>query len=154
VSTLERIQEFLGQKRLAVVGVSKNEKDFSRTLFREFQKRGYDVVAVNPGAREIEGRQCFASVREVQPPVVNALLMTAPVVTETVVRDCANSGVQRVWMYRAGGKGAVSAEAVRFCEANGITVIPGECPMMFLPQSGFIHSIHAVVKRMVGSYPR
>ena len=61
---LERIQEFLGQKRLAIVGVSRKKQDFSRVLFREFQKRGYDVVAVNPSAQEIDGLPCFASVAE------------------------------------------------------------------------------------------
>jgi len=154
MTTLERIQEFLGQRRLAIVGVSQQPQDFSRTLFREFRSRGYDVVPVNPAAREIEGQPCFASVREIQPPVSNVLLMTAPAVTEAVARDCADSGVQRVWMFRSGGTGSVSAEAVRFCESKGIAVIPGECPFMFLPGGAWFHRLHGWVKKIAGSYPR
>ena len=152
--TLDRIQEFLVQKRLAIVGVSQKPQDFSRTLFREFRDRGYDVVPVNPAASEIEGQRCFASVREIQPPVSTALLMTSPAVTEMVVRDCAEAGVRRVWMYRAGGQGAVSVKAVGFCESNGIDVIPGECPLMFLPGSAWFHKFHGWIKKIAGSYPR
>jgi uncharacterized protein len=154
MSAMQQIREFLGQERLAIVGVSQQPADFSRTLFREFQKRGYDVVPVNPAVRGIEGKPCFASVREIQPPVSTVLLMTSPAVTETVVRDCADAGVERVWMYRARGPGAVSSEAIAFCESKGIAVIPGECPFMFLPGGAWFHRLHGWVKRIAGSYPR
>jgi predicted CoA-binding protein len=155
MNTLEGIHEFLRQKRLAIVGVSQKPQDFSRKLFREFQKRGYDVVPVNPAARDIEGQPCFASVRDVQPPVSAVLLMTNPATTEVVTRDCAEAGVLWVWMYRAGGTGgAVNIKAVQFCESKGITVIPGECPMMFLPDTAWFHRFHGWVKKIAGSYPR
>ena len=154
MQTMERIREFLGQKRLAVVGVSQQPKDFSRTLFREFRQRGYDAVPVNPQAREIEGQQCFAHVQDIQPPVTAVLLMTSPAVTEAVVRDCAEAGIPRVWMFRAGGKGAVSAAAVAFCESKGISVIPGECPFMFLPEGAWFHRFHGWVRKIAGSYPK
>src|SRR6185437_12244859 len=103
MSTIQQIHEFLGQKRLAIVGVSQRPQDFSRTLFREFQARGYDVVPVNPAAGEIEGQRCFPDLRSVAPRVSAVLLMTSPAVTQAVVRDCAEAGVALVWMYRAGG---------------------------------------------------
>jgi len=75
-------------------------------------------VPVNPEAREMEGLPCFARLQEIEPPVGGALLMTPPALTDRVVRDCAEAGIKRVWMYRATGQGAVSADAVKFCEAN------------------------------------
>jgi len=154
MQTMERIREFLGQHRLAIVGVSQQPKDFSRALFREFRERGYDAVPVNPAAREIDGQPCFAHVQEIQPPVTAVLLMTSPSDTESVVRDCAEAGIPRVWMYRAGGAGAVSAEAVEFCESKGMSVIPGECPFMFLPEGAWFHRFHGWVKKITGSYPK
>jgi predicted CoA-binding protein len=154
MTTRALIDEFLSQKRLAIVGVSHRPQDFSRALFREFRNRGYDAVPVNPAAQEIEGEPCFANVRDVQPPVSTVLLMTSPAVSETVVHDCAAAGVQRVWMYRAGGAGAVSAEAVEFCTSKGIAVIPGECPFMFLPGGAWFHRFHGWIKKIAGSYPR
>jgi predicted CoA-binding protein len=151
---MERIQDFLGQKRFAIVGVSHRPGDFSRALFREFRARGYDVVPVNPAARELDGQPCFRRLQEIQPPVGGALLMTPPALTDRVVRDCQEAGVKRVWMYRSAGKGAATADAVKFCESNGISVIPGECPWMFLPGASWFHRFHGLVKKIAGSYPR
>ena len=119
MATLGEIRDFLSLKRIAVVGVSRNPKDFTRSLFREFVRRGYDVVPVNPGVRQLEGRPCYARLSDVDPPVEAALLLTAPAVTDSVVRDCADAGVPRVWMYRGAGAGAVSRQAVCFCESRG-----------------------------------
>src|SRR5438270_13966472 len=146
MTVLESIQAFLSQKRFAIVGVSQTPKDFSRALFREFRDRGYDPVPVNPAASEIEGRPCFPTVQEIQPPVEAVLLMTSPAVTDAVVHDCAEAGIKRIWMYRAGGRGAVTQEAVQFCESSGMSVIPGECPLMFLPGGAWFHRFHGLVK--------
>ena len=154
MTTMESVQDFLGQKRLAVVGVSKQSGDFSRMLFRELRQRGYDAVPVNPGTSDIEGDRCFPRVQDIDPPVDNALLMTNQAVTETVVRDCIAAGVKRIWLYRGAGKGAVTAAAVKMCETNGIAVIPGECPLMFLPETGWVHHFHGFVKKIVRTYPR
>jgi predicted CoA-binding protein len=144
------IQDFLGLKRIAVIGISQRPHDFSRMLFGELLKRGYDAVPVNPGAADIAGRTCYARIQDVTPPVEGALLMTSPKVTEQVVRECAEAGVRNVWMYRAIGKGAVSDEAVRFCRENGMKVIPGECPFMFWPNGNIVHRIHGLVHRISG----
>ena len=154
MTSMEQIQDFLGQKRFALVGVSRQPKDFSRALFREFVARGYDTVPVNPEARDVEGRPCFARLEEIQPPIDSVLLMTAPAVTDRLVRDCAAAGIKRVWMFRGGGGGAVSNDAVRFCESNGISVIPGECPFMYLPGGAWFHRFHGFVRKIVGSYPK
>jgi len=41
------IRDFLAQKRIAVVGVFHDPKDFSRSLLGTLRQRGYDAVAVN-----------------------------------------------------------------------------------------------------------
>ena len=151
---LESIEDFLSQKRIAMAGVSRDPGSFSVKLFEEFCRRGYDVVPVNPNAEEVEGRRCFAHVQDVEPPVDAVLLMTSPDVTNTVVSDCAKAGVRRVWMYSAGGKGAVSGQAMQFCRDHGIEVIPGECPYMFLPNAGGVHRFHGMVRKITGRYPR
>lgn len=147
------ISAFLGHKRIAAVGVSRNPQDFTRLLVRELIRRGYDIVPVNPGSTEMEGRPSYSAVSEIQPPVEAALLLTSPAATEEVVRDCASSGVGLVWMYRGGGTGAVSQAAVDFCREHGMRVIAGECPYMFLPKAGFPHRVHGLLRKIAGSYP-
>jgi len=152
-ASLETIEDFLAQKRIAMVGVSREPKEFSGMLFEELSKRGYDMVPVNPKATEVLGRRCFGRVQEVQPPVDAAILMTSSAVTESVVRDCAEAGIRRIWMYRAGGQGAVSPAAVEFCRTHDIQVVPGECPFMFLPKVGF-HAMHTFIRKITFRYPR
>ena len=125
-----------------MVGVSRKDNDFTRSLFREFVKRGYDAVPVNPEAEELDGRRCFHRVQEIAPPVDGALLLTPPKVTESVVMECAAAGIPRVWMYRAGGDGAVSKAAVAYCKSKGIAVVPGYCPFMFWKDANFFHRLH------------
>lgn len=149
----ETIADFLAQKRLALVGISRNPKDFSRGLFRELRQRGYDMVPVNPQVTEIEGLRCYARLQEVTPPLDGALVMTAPQQSEQVVHDCQDAGVTRVWLYRAAGAGAVSEAAVDFCVRNGIGLVAGFCPYMFLPQTQFFHRFHGFFLRLTGGYP-
>ena len=153
-TSLETIEDFLAQKRIAIVGVSRNPKELSASLFQEFTQRGYDVVPVNPKTPEVLGKPCFARVQDIQPPVDAVLLMTSPEVTETVVPDCAQAGIRRIWMYRATGKGAVSPKALAFCEDHGIRVIPGQCPFMFLSGASGIHRFHGFVRKVIGAYPK
>jgi len=152
-SSLDVIEDFLAQKRIAMVGVSRDAESFSTHLFKDLCRRGYDVVPVNPNIAEIDGRRCFARVQDIKPAVEGALLMTSPEVTETVVRDCAEAGIKRVWMYGGTGKGAVSADAVAFCQERGLQVVPGQCPWMFLPNGDRVHRLHGFIRKITGRYP-
>jgi uncharacterized protein len=153
------IDEFLAHKRFAAVGLSRNPKDFTRTLITAFEKRGYDVIPVNPAATEIGGKPCFALVQDIVPAVNAVMVLTAAANTDDVVRDCAAAGVTHVWMYGTSGAGkaygAVSPTAVEFCREHNMKVVAGECPFMFLPGAGFLpHGLHGLIRKIVGSYPR
>lgn len=152
-TTPELIADFLAHKRLGIVGVSRNPKDFSRALFREFLRQGYDAVPVNPQAAEVEGRRCFAHVRDIAPQVEGALLMTPPTLTRQVVAECAEAGITCIWMYRALGKGAIDPAATALCREKGIRVIEGYCPFMFFSGAGLVHRLHGFFMKLAGSYP-
>ena len=133
---LPDVSDFLSRKRLAIVGVSRNPKDFSRAIFRAFRDRGYDAVPVNPALADVDGAPCFARVQDIHPPVDAALLMTPLGLTGAITRDCVEAGVPRLWLYQR----SPAAEAL--CAAHAVPVIAGECPLMFLPSVGLIHRIH------------
>jgi uncharacterized protein len=147
------IDRFLSSKRIAFIGISQNTRDFSRHLFREFANRGYDVVPVHPRMIETEERVCYPRVGAIKPGVDAAIIMTAATHSEGIVRECAAAGIQRVWLYRAVGQGAVSEAAVAACREAGIEVVAGECPFMFMDGSGFPHNLHACVRKLLGSFP-
>jgi predicted CoA-binding protein len=147
------IEDFLSYRRLAMVGVSRNPADFSRALYRELRSRGYDLVPVNPHADEVEGDRCFRRLTEIKPPVEGAMLLTSGQATDAVVEECATAKVPRVWLYRGVGHGAVTPTAVKFCKDHHITVIPGECPFMYLSAVGWVHGVHRFCRKMVGTFP-
>ena len=147
------IADFLARRRIAFVGVSRDEKDFSRGLFRELRRRGYDAVPVHPHAASIDGERCFARVQDVSPPVDGVFVMTPAASSERVVRDSAEAGVRRIWLHRGAGAGSVSPAALALCRERGISVVPGACPYMFLPETAFFHRLHGGLLRLLGRHP-
>ncbi len=148
---LDGARAFLASRRIAVVGVSRNEKDFSRLVLRELARRGYDVVPVNPALPEVEGLRAWAAVSAIQPPVDAALILTPPTATDAVVRDAIAAGVRKVWLHRgAGGAGSATPEALALCDASGVDVVHDLCPFMALPDAGFPHRAHAFFRRRFG----
>jgi uncharacterized protein len=153
-TTLRQIDDFLALKRVAVVGVSRNEKETSYTLWQELRQRRYDAIPVNPATTEIDGKACYASVRDIQPPVEGALIMTTAAVAEHVLEECAAAGVHQVWLYGGLGGGATNAATVAAAERLGLDTVAGLCPYMFLPGTPVFHGIHGFGKKLTGSYPK
>jgi uncharacterized protein len=146
-STLEDARSFLAARRIAIVGVSRTYKDFSRELLRALARRGYDVVPVNPAAGEVEGRRCFASVRDVSPPPDAALVLTPPSAAEAVVCDCIAAGVRALWFHRGAGAGSASPAALALCAERGLLAVRDLCPFMALPGAAFPHRLHGFLRR-------
>lgn len=153
MTTIQDVKDFLALHRIAIVGVSRNPKDFSRLLFREMCNRGYEMVPINLAADVIDGRECFHSLQALKEPVEGVLVMTPFQTTLQVVQDCAAAGIRSIWIYRAGGQGAVSPEATAFCLQSGIRVVDGYCPFMFFPETRFVHRVHGFVQKITRWYP-
>jgi predicted CoA-binding protein len=145
----ERAREFLAQRRLALVGASRDQKDFTRVVLRELARRGYDVVAVNPAAAgaELDGRRAFGRLEEVSPPVDGAIFFTAPGQTAAAAREALAAGVRRLWFHRGAGPGASSPEALAACRAAGVEPVTDLCPFMALPDAGWFHRLHGALRR-------
>lgn len=144
---LDRARWFLALPRIALVGVSRDPRSFSRAVLRELAGRGIDVVPIHPEAAEIEGRRCFPRVGEAEPPVDAALVLTAPPVAAAVARDCVAAGVRAIWFHRGAGKGCATADAVAACRGAGIEPITDLCPFMALPGAGWMHRVHGAFRR-------
>ena len=145
----DRAREFLAQRRLALVGASRDRKDFTRVVLRELARRGYEVVPVNPAAAglELDGRRAFGRLQEVSPPVDAAIFFTAPGQTTAVVQDALAAGVRRLWFHRGAGAGASSPEALAACRAAGVEPVTDLCPFMALTGAGWIHRLHGALRR-------
>lgn len=147
-------ERFLAQHRIALVGVSRDPKGFSTEVFREMLKRGYDAVPVNPNASEIEGKRCFASVRDVEPRPDAALIILPAGAIEGAVRDSIEAGVRRVWVWGVSGPKRVAPRVVELCRDGGVELVAGYCPYMFLPKAAWVHKLHGWITMRMAGVPR
>lgn len=145
-------QDFLAQKRIAVVGVSRNEQETANAIYRHLRNHDYEMFAVNPNANEVEGDICYPNVQSIPDGVDGVLIVTTPKITEKVVRDCKIANIKRVWIHQGMGS-SVSQEAVDYCREQGINVIPGACPMMFLEPVDIAHRCFRAVFGWMGKLP-
>jgi len=143
------VDDFVGQRRLAIVGVSRRGKKFGNFAFRELRSKGYKVLPVHPQAETIEGERCYASLSSLPEPVDGVLVVVPPAQTEQVVRDAAAAGIRRVWMQQ----GAESPAAIKFCQENGIREVHGECILMFSEPLVWWHRPHRWVWKLLGKLP-
>jgi uncharacterized protein len=134
------VQDFLAQKKIAVVGVSDKRDTGCNLGYRKFKENGYKVYAVNPRITSFEGDPCYPDLKSLPDTPDAVFILANPKVTEQIVQQCVDLGIKRVWMHcmmgtkpgLAQGMTSVSQSAVDMCKANGITVIPGSCPNQFL----------------------
>lgn len=146
---LHLIDEFLGLKRIALVGASRSTRSMSRALMNELVRRGYDVIPVNPNTEDLDGCRYVQSVAEIDPPPDGALIMRARERTADAVRECLDAGVRRIWLHR----GCETPHAIDLIREAGATAIPGECMFMYLPDASLIHRIHRAINQFTGRYP-
>jgi len=148
MTTQNMIDEFLHQRRIAIVGVSRDPCDYSRTVFRKFLELEYDAVPVNPNTFEVDGAGCWASVDMIHPAPTAALLLTSHDGTLEELAACAEAGIEHIWSRKH-----LDKASLEFCEQNGMSVIDGYCPFMFFPDSAGVHKLHGMVLKVIGSYP-
>src|SRR5512143_506244 len=157
LTTLEaKVNDFLGQKRIAVAGVSRNQSlhPAANLIYRRLKKTGHDVFAVNPHMQTFDGDRCYPDLRSIPGGVDGVVIVTRPDAAERIVRDCGDAGARRVWMHQGMGKGtSVSAGAVEYCRQHDISVIAGACPMMYGPGVDFGHTCMRWVLRLTGGLP-
>jgi uncharacterized protein len=150
----EAVDDFLAQRCIAVVGVSRDAKQPANFVARKLRSAGREVFAVNPAATKIEGAACFPSLSAIPGGVDAVLVFTPPHASAGIVRECAALGVRRVWLHRSFGGGSHSDEAVQAAHEAGITLIPAGCPAMFCAPVDPAHACFRWLLRVFGRLPK
>jgi uncharacterized protein len=151
-----RIDDFLGQKRIAVAGVSGNARQHpaGNLIYQRLKKTGHQVFAVNPRLQTFEGEPCYPNVQAIPGGVDAVVVVTRPETTEQIVHDCHDAGVRRVWMHQSLAKGtSVSTSAADYCRQHDISVIAGACPMMYGDGVDLGHTCMRWILKFTGGLP-
>ena len=150
------VQDFLAQKKIAVVGVSDKRETGCNLAYKKFKENGYQVYPVNPHITAYDGATCYPDLKSIPEKPDAVFILTSPKVSEQIVQQCVDLGIKQVWMHclmgtkpgLAAGMTSVSQDAVQLCRENGIAVIPGACPNQYLePDFG-----HTLIRMMFRSF--
>jgi hypothetical protein len=121
-----KICEFLQQRVWAVVGASNNPEKYGYRIYKLLGSYGYTVYPVNPREKEIEGQRCYTSLAElpVKPDVVD--FVVPPSVAATVVKECAQLGINKVWFQ----PGVEDDNVIRVTQQLGLNFVHKTCAMV------------------------
>lgn len=145
------IQYFNKDKNVAIVGASPNKENFGRYLIKELGKKNYKAIPVNPKYDNVEGIKTVPTVKDLPKEVTNVILAVPSSLTDLIVDQCIGTHIQRVWMIRGMGRGAYTEKAHKTCAENGIEVVYGFCPMMFMGEG--MHKFHLWLRKRFGKLP-
>ncbi|HET9277766.1 MAG TPA: CoA-binding protein [Flavitalea sp.] len=153
-----KINEFLAQKRIAVVGVSRNRSHHpvGNLIYQRLKTSGHDMLAVNPNMQHYEGDRCYPNLQSIPDGVDGVVIITRPEITEQIVKDCHDAGVRRIWIHEGMPRKAtsVSPKAIEYCVRNNISVIAGACPMMYGDNVDLGHRCMRWFLKLTGGLPK
>ncbi len=110
-------------RRVAVVGASANPERPSYQVASYLIEYGYDVVPVNPGAREILGRVAYADLSAIPGGVEVVDIFRRPEYVPLIVEEAIKIGARVVWMQ----EGIVNEEAASRAREAGLEVVMDQC---------------------------
>ncbi len=115
---------FLNERnKIAVVGVSANQKKWGFKIYKELKSTGFRVYPINPKYKIIGQDTCYPNL-EALPESPDVVITVVPSnITEQVVKQCRKFGIKRVWMQ----PGSESEKAIKFCKHNNIKAIHDAC---------------------------
>ncbi len=145
-----QIDQFLAQKTLAFIGVSRSPRQFANAAFGELRKAGYRLFPVHPEMDNFEGTPCHRRLVDIPETVGGLVAMVAAERAEAVAHEAAAAGIPRVWFQQQGS----SQAAISACASLGIAAIHDQCILMFLPRGAFPHRAHRFVLKVFGRLPK
>ena len=150
MTSMSAVNDFLSNKKLAVVGVSRSGKKFGNSVYREMKAKGYEMYPVNPNTNEIEGDKCYPDLESLPDDVKGAIIVVPPAEAENLIESASKKGINHIWLQQ----GAHSQKAVELCEHKGINYVSGECIFMFAEPVNGGHKFHRWIWKLIGKYPK
>ncbi len=121
--TDEQIRDILSLKRIAVIGMSKNPSKAAHRVPKYLSDNGYDIIPVNPTAREILGKRCYDSVLEINDDIDIVDVFRPSDKVLTFIQDAIKKKPRVIWLQ----EGIHNAEAEQIARDEGIRVVFNRC---------------------------
>jgi predicted CoA-binding protein len=133
---------------VALYGLSRTRNGFAREVLSALRATSptAEIFAVHPSARNanLHGVASVRSAQDIEEPEL-AVIVLKPEDARKALEDAANAGAQKVWLVM----NAASKENQEYAEKRGMQVVGG-CPMLFVDDPVFPHSIHRAIAKLFG----
>jgi len=129
MASSEQIKKFLSSPSFGVVGASRDRSKFGNRVLRKYLEHRLTAYPVNPKEKSIEGLPALKSVADLPAETRSISVITPPEITEQIVREAIQKGIENIWMQ----PGAESPASVQEARDHGINVIAdGSCILVQL----------------------
>ncbi|MFP4527649.1 MAG: CoA-binding protein [Candidatus Kapaibacterium sp.] len=146
----KQIDDFMASKNVAVVGLSRNPKSFSRSVADSLREKGFKLFGVNPNAENINGVKCYNSIGELPAEADRLLILTSKAGTETIMPEVVKSRFSHIWIQQT----ADTPKVLEMAADSDKNIISGKCIMMFSEPVNGIHGFHKFLMKLFGKYPK
>jgi acetyltransferase len=98
------LDDLFNPEGVAVIGASERAGSVGKKVMSNMLKSNYagGLFAVNPKHKNVLGKECFASVRDVREKVDLAVITTPAVTVPGVIKDCGEKGIRSAIIISAG----------------------------------------------------
>ena len=122
-TAFDRLRILQTSRTIAMVGLSANPFRPSHFAAIYMLSEGYNVIPVNPREREILGRTCYPSLRDIPEAVDIVDIFRDPQAVPPIVEDAIAIGAKVVWMQL----GVINEAAAQLARAAGLEVVMDAC---------------------------
>jgi predicted CoA-binding protein len=119
----DRLRMLTRYKNIAMVGLSPNPYRPSHFAAIYMLAEGYNIIPVNPAAKEILGRKSYASVLDIPEPIDIVDIFRKPSDVPPIVDEAIEIGAKVVWMQL----GVINEEAAQKAQDAGLEVVMDRC---------------------------
>lgn len=147
---IELINEFLHSNTIAVVGVSRDEKKFGNYVYKNLKKRNYNLIPIHSEMNSIFDDKCFRELQEISDQADAVLVVVNKNKSLELCRQAHQAGLKKIWLQQS----SETPEAIKFCSDEGISLVHGECILMYTNAKSFPHNLHGFLWKILGKYPK
>jgi len=110
-------------KRIALFGASPKAERPSYRIMQFLLEKGYEVIPIRSGVKEILNQRCYPSVREVAGDIDLVLIFRRSEEVPPIVEEAMGRGAKAVWMQ----EGIISPEAFAQATQGGLRAVMDRC---------------------------
>ena len=143
------IKTFLESRKLAIAGVSRDQKKLGYAVLKKFKEIGFDLYLIHPDTDTLHGEPCYRNISSLPADIGGLLIMTPKTQTLGLVEDAVKKGIPNLWIQQM----SETPESIEYALSNKVNLVTKQCILMFAEPVGF-HKFHRNLKKWFWMLPK